>query len=56
MVTKKKTLKPKRLVKEESAMVVMDCVQMVNYGEWKKLTPGFCSGADEKLVLVTDKN
>lgn len=27
----------------------MDCVQMINDGEWKKLTPGFCAG-DERLT------
>lgn len=34
----------------------MDCVQMTDNGEWKRLTPGFCPGGDERLVLLTDKN
>lgn len=40
-------------MKEEKDLV-MDCVQMINNGEWEKFTPGFCSGGDEeRLVLQT---
>ena len=28
----------------------MDCVQMINDGEWKKLTPGFWAEGDERLT------
>lgn len=58
-MTKKKDLK--ELIQEisegrNSPAVVVDCVQMTNNGEWKRLTPGFGPGGDERLVLLTDKN
>lgn len=29
---------------------------MINDGAWRKLTPGFRLGEDERLVLLTDEN
>ena len=43
-------LKQKISGKKKQTDVVMDCVQMINDGEWKKLTPGFCAEGDERLT------